>query len=513
MGSIFLSRVIGLIRDAIVSAQFGQNDMTDAYVAAFRIPDLIFYLVAGGALSSAFIPVFSEKIAKGLDDEAWDIFSAVACIMLAVVSTLVILAMIFAPELTRLIAGGKDPELFAHIAMMGRILLPAQICFFLGSLIFAALYSKGEYTVPGLGPNLYNIGIIFGAIVISQFVTPGVAGMCWGALIGAFVGNILVPIWALPRVGVKFKASFNYRNPGVQQVFKLMLPVILGLSLPSVFMIILTRFGSYFADGVNTAIENANKIQMAPLGVFGMSLALAVFPKLSQTWALGDKGAFKDLLVGTLNSTTYLAIPSAAVMIAVPDQVIRLLLERGAFTVESTLRTAPILQAFAVGLLFWCLQPVLMRAYYSTQDTKTPVIMGTICTAIFVLLCWLVMVLGLPYPYLALAGSATALVLVVMMMATLSSRLDGLDLRLILGPFAKCAAASLLLAGTMMGTFFAFTSAGSPGGGLGQAAAFFFSFLVGSWLYYGATKLMGMKEANVVERAMGRLTKGKSNAG
>ncbi|MCC7229906.1 MAG: hypothetical protein IT203_05895, partial [Fimbriimonadaceae bacterium] len=299
MLSLLLSRVLGLVRDAIIAGKFGSNGFTDSYRLAFSIPDLLFFLIAGGALSSAFSPVFSEYLHTEREEEAWHIFSVVTTLMSLLVIVFIIFAWIFATPLSHAIAPGKSAEWIPYIVQMSRIVLPAQFAFFIGGLMFGTLYAHQRFAVPGLGPNIYNIGIIFGAVVISAFVTPGVVGMSWGALVGAFVGNLLIPYLAMRQIGVRYKFSLDIKHSGVRKVFKLMLPVVLGLSLPGVYALIMQAFGSYYPDGVNTYLEYANKLMQAPLGIFGQSLAIAVFPALSQFFAQKQMDAYRNQLTST----------------------------------------------------------------------------------------------------------------------------------------------------------------------------------------------------------------------
>jgi putative peptidoglycan lipid II flippase len=510
MASIFLSRVIGLVRDAIITRQFGVNAFTDAFNASFRIPDLIFFLLAGGALSSAFIPVFSEYLAKDQEDDAWKVFSGVGTIMFVAVASFVVLAMVFAPQIAGILLSQNNPQTFQMMVDMGRIVLPAQVFFFLGGLMFAVFYCRGNYTIPGLGPNLYNIGIILGAAAISHLVSPGIYGASIGALLGAFAGNILVPLVFLRGSGVKYRWSLDASHPGVKKVFALMLPVILGLSLPSVFLIILTPFASQYATGTIAVFEYANKIQMVPLGIFGMSLALAVFPTLSEYWSLNNLTAFREQFLSTITTTIYLAVPVSVLFVACPDAVVRILYEGGKFSPEATVRTAEVLQVFGIGVLAWCMHPVLMRGFFATQDTKTPVAIGTLATGVFFALCWITVSLKAGQLFLAAAASLSAFLMVALLIFALSRRVQGLDVGRIVSAFGRCVLSSLVLAGVVRAGLWGWNALGSPGGWTGHTVAFALLFLVGAWGYYGVTRALGMKEAGTVERAMERFNKPKA---
>lgn len=504
MISLLLSRVLGIIRDVIVAAMFGQNLETDAYRLSFQIPDLLFFLIAGGALSSAFIPVFSEYLHTDREDDAWHVFSAVVTIMSAIVLAFVVVAWIFAPQLAVLVAGSKPEEIRPLIAEMSRIVLPGQYAFFIGGLLFGTLYARQVFSVPGLGPNLYNLGIIFGAVVISQFVTPGVVGMSWGAVIGVFVGNLLIPIWVMRKLGAKFRPTFDTKHPGVRKVFRLMLPVILGLSLPGVYALILQQFGTTFAVGVNSALDNANKLMQAPLGVFGQSMAIGIFPALSQFFAQNDMDKFRAALSQTMRTVLFLAMPVALVMAILPGPIIQALLQHGKFTAEDTARTAAALQMFAIGIPAWCLHPVLMRAYFSVQRTVAPIVQGTATTLVFLALCFGALALGLPYQYLALAGSIAATALVVTMAVRIRGEIGAFDVRSVLVTAGKSLVAAALAAGSAWALLAGANALGLTASKVGFLVIFGVILLVSAWLYYFAAKMLKMPETSTISRALNR---------
>lgn len=507
MASNLLSRILGLVRDAVIGAMFGTTLHTDAYVISFRIPDLIFYLVAGGAFSSALIPVFTEYLTKDDEEGAWETFSTVATVIGSVVIGLVALVFIFAEPLTPLLAWGKPSEIFPEVAFMGRILLPAQIFFLIGSLCFATLYSKKQFVVPGLGPNLYNLCIIFGAVWLSQFVSPGVIGMCWGALIGAFLGNVIVPVLAVRRVGMKFRPSFNVRHPGASKVFRLMIPVIFGLSLPQVLAFLNNWLCNHYPKGTNTAIDYANKLQQAPVAVFGMAMALAAFPALAEFWTKNERKAFVVQFTRTLTTTAYLCLPIAAVMLTVPDEIVRIFFERGKFTPESTALTAPLLQAFAVGLLGWSLAPIVMRGFYATQETVKPIVIGTIATAFYLAFGFVIKFTGMPAYTVALSSSITGILLVWSLLASLKKRIPEFEIGPVLGSVGRTLCAAALFGALMWGGVQGFHAIGQPFGILGRLGWFGICFILAGWAFYLATKAMKMPEAAIIERAVGRLDK------
>ncbi len=509
MASLFLSRVLALLRDTIMAAQFGRTEFTDAYRLAFSVPDLLFYLVAGGALSSAFIPVFSEYLHTDRREDAWKVFSVVTTLMSIIIGSLIIIAEIFAVPLSHMIAPGKSDALIPLIAQMSRIILPAQFAFFIGGLLLGVLYSHQKFSIPGLSPNIYNLGIIFGGLVLSHFVVPGIVGMSWGALGGAFLGSFLIPLIGIRMVNPSFKPSLDLSHPGVRKVFKLMLPVILGLSLPGVYGLIMQAFGSYFAAGINTALDLSNKLMQAPLGIFGQSLALAVFPALNQFVAEKRMDLYRDQLARTLRTVIFLTMPVTAIFLVMSHDVVAILFQYGKFSGSDTATVAPALQMFAIGIPAWCLHPVLMRAFFSLQQSVRPIVLGTITTVIFVLLSLVLMATPLKHLALPLSSSLSAICLVIMMLGSITKQSEGLDLRGILATAGKGAVAAAGMALVLwLGTTLLPSGVGHGRNLMALVRLMLFG-LAGAWVYYAVARAFKMPETDYVNRALARMSRKK----
>ncbi len=501
MVSLLLSRVLGIVREMIITAQFGQNAYTDAYTLAFQIPDLLFYLISGGALSSAFIPVFTEHLYTGDEKKAWHIFSVVTTVMSIVITVAIILLWLFAAPLTAMIAGDKDPSLFPLITQMSRIILPAQFAFFIGGLLIGTLYARKVFTIPGLGPNIYNLGIIFGAVFLASRFQPGVIGMAWGALIGAFLGSLVLPLIATIKLGFTFKPSFDLKDDGVRKVFRLMAPVVFGLSLSTIFPMITQYFATYYDDGVNTALKNANQLMQAPLGVFGQSLALASFSVLSMFWAQGRKDAFRDQLQSTLKTVLFLSVPFTAMFLAFSHEIVRAIFQRGEFSANDTSRTASALIAYGVGVFAWCVHPVLMRAYFSIQKTLLPIVMGTICTIAYVVVSWLTVRSGMGFENLPIAGSVCAVCLELAMLIGLNKVVGPIDFKGLALTLGKSLAASFLAAAILWGGLKVAPQL-LQNAGMKQVMATGLFLLVFAWAYFGLAMVFRMPETAYITRAL-----------
>lgn len=510
VASLFLSRVLGLVRVMVMAGIFGSNKFTDAYRLAFLVPDLLFYLIAGGALSSAFIPVFSEYLHTGREKEAWHIFSVVTTFMSILVVCFIAFAWVYAIPLTELVAYGKlhrHPELIPLIAQMSRIVLPAQFAFFIGGLMFGTLYARQVFSVPGLGPNVYNLGIIAGAIFLSNLFVPGIVGMSWGALVGAITGNLVIPFFAMRKLGADFRPSLDLRHPGVKKVFKLMLPVVLGLSLPAVYGSITQWFAAFYGDGVNTWMDYGNTLMQAPLGIFGQSLALAVFPALTQFYAQKQMGLYRLQLANTMRTVLYITVPISVIMFAMASPIVSAIYQHGAFGADDAKGVAHILQLFSFGISAWCLQPVLMRGYYAIHSSVQPIVIGTMTTVLFIVLAVTLKQTPLAFNSLPLSCSISAIVLAIALTLALRAKIGGLGVRSILKTLGQSMAASVLvLAICLLAVYSPLEHAGHHH----KMWMVFFVLIVTSvalWAYYFVTKAMKMPEADYLARATNRMKK------
>jgi putative peptidoglycan lipid II flippase len=430
--TITISRILGFVREMLLMAYFGQGALTDVYKQSFLIPDSLYFLIAGGALSSAFIPVFTKYMTEGNKKEAWKTFSIVVCTVFLATTVFVIICEIFAVPLSRLVSPGFSllPEQIRQMAYLTRIVLPAQGFFFLGGLMMGSLYSHNKFLAPAFGPLIYTICIIAGGLISAHFHpaqlkylhspevvnamhvwkdphasahakdlvkpivehalrvgTPAVSGYSWGALIGALIGNFFVQLVAIRRIGMVFKPSLHFAHPGAKRVFALMLPVILGLSLPQVDQIIIKFFGSMLISGSITALDNANRLMQVPYGVLGTSFGIALFPTLSALAAQRLWGDYRLQISKGIRRVLFMALPASVLLMVLAIPAVRLVILHGKLiTTQDISVTALTLIMFSIGIFGWCMQAIIARGFYALQDTKTVVITGTIMTVIFVLL-------------------------------------------------------------------------------------------------------------------------------
>ena len=389
VGATLLSRVLGLIRDVVIAHQLGATADSDIYIGAFKVCDLLMYLVAGGALSSTFIPVFKEYLHQNKLRQAWQAFSVVATVTAIVAVLFVLLAEVFTPTFVHLINGGYTADQVARAVPLVRIILPAQIFFMLGGLLMGTLNARGQFLIPALGPSVYNLGIIFGAAVLYPLGL-GLPGLMWGALLGAFIGNFALQIVPVARLGMRYRPSLAVLHPGAVKVWKMMLPIVLGVSLPNVDQLITGNFASELSTGSQASIGFATRMMLIPIGIFAQAMGIAILPTMAAQAAANQRRAFRATLNKGLRTILFLTVPSSALLFLLAQPTVAFLLQSGRFTPEATLMTASALRFYSLGIFAWSAQAILTRGCYALQDSRTPVISGTIMTMLFIAMSWLV---------------------------------------------------------------------------------------------------------------------------
>ena len=426
--AVLLSRILGFVRDMLIARQFGQGGPASAYTSAFNLPDLLYFFLSSGALSSAFIPVFTERFRTGREKEAWQIFSIIACLMGLVLTAAIIVCWVYAKPLVSVLAVpgfvDKYPKLVDITVFLTRIILPCQLFFFIGGLMMGTLESRQKFSARASGPVIYNVGIIFGAIVLSHWFH--IAGLAWGALIGAFAGNVLYTFYCMKKEGYEFYPSLNIRHPGVVRVGQLALPVILGLSLPQIDIIVNKYFASFVSDSAPAALNYANRLMQVPLGIFAQAAGTAILPMLA---AYAAKHAYDDMRSGLgygLRAILVENIPSTLFMVVMADPIIRTVYMSGEFRPSDVPVTAVALMFYSAGIFAWAGQAIVARGFFALQDTITPVVIGTVSTAIFVPVNYFLMkMMGIAG--IALSTTIAATLHFVLLTLFLRKRLHGLE--------------------------------------------------------------------------------------
>ncbi len=398
----FLARFTGLFQGAIISALL-PGTATDAYFAAFDLPDYLNYLVAGGAISLTFIPIFTRFWEKGKEAEAWRFFSTLMCVMGAVLVLATLLMMVFTPQLMALSKPGflapDKKETFDLAVQMTRIILPAQFFFYSGGLMLGVLNTFKRFGASGWTGAVYNVVAVAVAVPF-WFMTGNPMVFAWGILVGAFVGNFLLPYLALQSAPQsqrpRFRLIFDMKNAAVRRFFVLTIPIMLGVSLPVVDWWVVGYFGSGLDAGTLTHLKNGNRLMISAQGVVGQAVAVATFPFLASMVAAGNYSEFSEFLRVNLRRLMFVTLPLSVLLVLGATPICSIIFGWGEYNVAVKINeTAMSFAFFTIGLFAWAAQGFVSRGFYALGDTRTPTVIGSVLTVgFFIPLCWVAMRLG-----------------------------------------------------------------------------------------------------------------------
>lgn len=412
MGSVLLSRGLGIVREMVLASLGGTSAEMDAYVAAFLLPEFLNHLLAGGFMSITFIPLFQERLQHGDAPGAWRLFNNLLCAGTLVMSFLVAVTWVFTPQILSLMGeriGGASPE---HVTRLTRIILPAQIFFYWGALLMAVQYAHQQFFLPALAPLFYNGGIILGGLLLGRWL--GVEGFAWGVLAGAFAGNALIQAIGLRRLRPSLAWLMDWRDPGLRRYVWLSLPLVLGLGMQFSNEIAFRLFGAPLGEGALASLNYALRIMWALVGLFGQAVGIASFPFLTRLAVSGQLGEMNQVAFGVLRRLLLLVLPVSAVLMALAPEVITVVFQRGRFTAESAAQTAPVLQWYLAGAFAFAAMTIVTRCFYALQNTWLPMLASTaVALASLPLYAWLSRLWAAPG--IALAGSLGALLQLVVL--------------------------------------------------------------------------------------------------
>jgi putative peptidoglycan lipid II flippase len=401
--SFVLSRVLGLAREIILARQFGTGREMEAYVSAFRIPDLLFLVVMSGAFGAAFIPVFGGFINGGQREKAWRLASAVLTWSGVVVLVLSAASFVLARPLMHIVAPGFDRETEDMAVQLMRILLLSPVFLGFGIAAKGILEAQNQFTLPAVAPLVYNVAIIIGALFFVQDY--GIYAVGWAVIIGG-LGHFLIQIPGLVRSGIQFRPTLNRQVEGLREVARLLGPRIIGLAVFQVNFIAVTAFASTAGSQSVAAVNYAWQLLMLPHGVLALSISTVMFPTMATLYALGDHDGFRHTLDRTLRPLVFLSIPASVGLFLLRKPIVQVIFESGSFNAESTALVIAPLAWFAIGLVGYALTEIFTRVFYATRDTRTPVITGILTVVLNLILCALFLE-AMGYAGLALALSVT----------------------------------------------------------------------------------------------------------
>ncbi|GEA16910.1 MAG: putative peptidoglycan lipid flippase [Moorella sp. (in: firmicutes)] len=373
-----VSRILGFLRNTAISALFGQNQLTDMLNTSFVIPDTIYLILVGGGVSSAFIPVLASYLAEENEDAVWQTVSIAFNLVLTLVGVAVTLGMIWTPWLIHLIAPGFDADQVAYTAYLTRIVLVAILFHCLNGVLMGTEYAYQSFIGTAIGPLVYNAAIIvFGLALAEKY---SIAAFAISTLIGAAL-NFLVQVWGVWHLKPRYRLVLDLKHPGIRRIFKLMLPVTIGLSIAQLNLFFNQTFiASYLPRGSINALTISSRVVLVPI-LFASSMGIALLPALTRIAMEGDFRSFTRYLSGSLRAVVFISIPATVGLIALGQPVVRVLFQHGRFTSADTLATTEALVFYSLGITAYGAYEILSRAFYATQDTVTPLKIGLVTLA------------------------------------------------------------------------------------------------------------------------------------
>lgn len=450
MAAFAVSRVLGLVRQIVFGAFFGTGAEMDAYVAAVRIPDAIFLVVAGGALGSAFIPLFTGRLAREETASAWRLASAIITILTVILVPVSLVCVVAAPWLVdTFVAPALSTEVQARTVEVMRVMLIAPTIFGISGIAMGTLNAHQHFLLPAVAPIVYNLGLIAGGIVGG--LTPvGAMGPAVGMVVGA-IGHLAVQVPGLVRFGARFRPTLGRGDRGVREVGLLIAPRVLGMAAAQINIIVSSNLASRLGPGAISALDYAWRVMLLPQGVFAQAVGTAVFPTFSTQAALGERRALGTTLANALGMLVALTIPASVGLVLLGEPIIVVMFQRGAFDAASSEAVAWAVGFFALGLVGHSAPEVLGRAFYALQDTWTPALTAIAAVVLNgvlgVVLPRLMVAAGLmPLGGLALATALSALVEMAVLYVLIRRRLGEFGVAALWGTALRVAIASSVMA-------------------------------------------------------------------
>ncbi len=375
--AVMCSRVLGLVREQIFAAMFGAGLAYDAFVVAFRVPNLLRDLFAEGALSAAFITVFTDYDTNRTKEETWMLASNVLVFFGILLSLISLCIIFFADPLVSLLAHNfsETQGKIELTILLSRIMTPFLIFISLSAVVMGILNSRGKFFVPAIASAFFNLGsIVCGvslAFILPRYGHPAIVGMAIGTLLGGLL-QLAVQLPTLTKLGFRFTPRLHLKDPGLKRIITLMIPAVIGLSPTQINIFINTSFASSCAEGSVSWLNYAFRLVQLPIGLFGVALSIAAMPVLAKHAAKKDISGMKETMVSSLTMVFSLTIPATLGLILLSEPVIRIIFERGAFTGFDTIATANTLTLYAIGLFAYSANKILVPVFYALEDTKYP---------------------------------------------------------------------------------------------------------------------------------------------
>ena len=423
----FSSRILGFVRDIILARLFGAGMVADAFFVAYRIPNMLRELFAEGSMSAAFIPVFTETLSQKGRDEARRLASATFTLLLITVSLITVLAILLAPWIVRVIAPGFMDEAgkFNLTVVLSQLMFPFLLFISLGALAMGMLNSLRSFAAPAFSPVLFNVVIILCALWLSPALTEPIFGVAIGVTLGG-LAQFLVQLPSLRNKGMLPSLTLDLFTPGVKRIGWLLLPSIVGLSVVQVNILVSTILATYLPEGSQSFLFYGMRMVLFPLGIFGVALGTAILPAMAHLTAQGNMDEMKKTLSFGLRLVSFVIIPSMVGLMVLRVPIVKLFFEHGEFTAAATVGVAGAIFFYSIGLPAFAGIRIVVAAFYSLQDTRTPVRIAVAAMVANVILS-LTLMGPMLHHGLALATALSAILNVSLLIFILNRRLSGID--------------------------------------------------------------------------------------
>jgi len=431
--AVMCSRLLGLVREQVFAGLFGAGFAYDSFVVAFRIPNLLRDLFGEGALSAAFVTVFSTYDTNKTKEETWRLASNVLTFIAILLSLLTLLAIYFTGPIVAVLAPDFSliPGKTALTEKLTVIMLPFLVFISLSAVVMGILNTKGRFFIPALASSFFNLGSVVGgvslAFILPRYGQPAIVGMAFGTLIGGFL-QLGVQLPSLYRTGFRYKLILKITDPGLGKTLRLMVPATIGLSATQINIFINTNFAASCAEGSVSWLNYAFRLVQLPIGLFGVALSIAMLPILAKQAAKKNIADMKETMVSSLTLVFALTLPATVGLIVLSEPIIRLIFEHGAFTQADTQATAQTLSLYALGLFAYSANKVFVPAFYAIDKTRYPVIASFMAVAINILIITFT-IEHFQHLAIALSTSCTMLLNFLFLGVVLNRKLDGFSLK------------------------------------------------------------------------------------
>jgi putative peptidoglycan lipid II flippase len=495
-GGTIISRVLGYVKMMVLAYYFGATGFSDAFFLAFRIPNLLRALFAEGSMSAAFVPVLTEYQQKD-PHEANKLTRVTLTFITLIAGVVCVLGMVFAPEIVTLIGYGflETPEKFSLTVLLTRVMFPSLLFISMASILMGALYTRRAFFVPSLAPAIFNVCIIASVMLLASHLNIPILA----AAIGVTIGGVMQFAFQTPSYSLKgysLRPAYEPRHPGLKQILKLIVPVVFGMGVVQINVVVSSVLATFLASGSITYLTYSMLLTQLPVGIFGVAMAMAVLPSLSEHAARKDFNALREDFSFSLRLLFFMSVPAMVGLIVLREPIVNFLFQRGQWDYLDTLGTAEALMFYSFGIWAMVGVKVLTSTFYSMQDTKTPVKAAVVALTANLLLS-LALMGPLKHSGLALANALSAMLDFTVLIVLLRKRLGRVEGRRILASFIK-----ISLASAVMGAFAWWVLRGEmwsrSGESLIKACWLFGAIALSVFLYAGLCRILRCEELDFI---------------